>query len=80
MTKKEAYKNNSFQLQKRSSTFLVKNYSFVADTNELSHSSMAHNTTAFLDNLTGTDYVDFGKCQYSFGVAVLVQKGLKLLG
>ena len=28
---------------------------------------MAHNTTASLDKLTCTDYVDFGKCQDRFG-------------
>ena len=28
---------------------------------------MAYNTTASLDNLTCTDYVDFGKCQDRFG-------------
>ena len=28
---------------------------------------MAYNTTASLDKLTCTDYVDFGKCQDKFG-------------
>ena len=28
---------------------------------------MAYNTTAALDKLSCTDYVDFGKCQESFG-------------
>ena len=28
---------------------------------------MAHNTTASLDKLTCTDYVDFGKCQDNSG-------------
>ena len=28
---------------------------------------MAYNTTASLDKLNGTDYVDFGKCQDRFG-------------
>ena len=28
---------------------------------------MAYNTTATLDKLTCTDYVDFGKCQDRFG-------------
>ena len=28
---------------------------------------MAYNTTASLDKLTCTDYVDFGKCQDRFG-------------
>ena len=28
---------------------------------------MAYNTTASLDKLTYTDYVDFGKCQDRFG-------------
>ena len=28
---------------------------------------MAYNTTASLDKLTCTDYVDFGKCQHRFG-------------
>ena len=29
---------------------------------------MAYNTTASLDKLTCTDYVDFGKCQDRFGL------------
>ena len=28
---------------------------------------MAYNTTAFLDKLTCTDFLDFGKCQETFG-------------
>ena len=33
----------------------------------LSCSPMTYNTTASLDSSTGTDYVDFGKCQDRFG-------------
>ena len=36
-------------------------------TSILSRSPMAYNTTAPLDKLTCTDYVDFGKCQDRFG-------------
>ena len=37
-------------------------------TSVLSRLPMAYNTTASLDKLTCTDYVDFGKCQDRFGL------------
>ena len=54
------------QLQNDSLTFFYKNRSLSA-TSIISRSSKAYNTTASLDKLTCTDYVDFGKCQDSFG-------------
>ena len=47
--------------------FFHKNKSLLSATSILSHSPMAYNTTASLDKLTCTDYVDFGKCQDRFG-------------
>ena len=41
--------------------------SLLSATSILSRSPMAYNTTASLDKLTCTDYVDFGKCQDRFG-------------
>ena len=41
--------------------------SLLSATTILSRSPMAYNTTASLDKLTFTDYVDFGKCQDRFG-------------
>ena len=41
--------------------------SLLSATNILSRSPMAYKTTAFLDKLAGTDYVDFGKSQDRFG-------------
>ena len=53
-------------LQNDSSTFSHKNKSRLSATSILSRSPMAHNTTASLDKLTCTDYVDFGKYQDRF--------------
>ena len=55
------------QLRNHSLTSIHKNKSILSDTTILSQSPMAHNTTASLDKLTCTDYVDFGKCQDRFG-------------
>ena len=55
------------QFQNHSSTFLHKIKSLLSATSILSCSPMAYNTTASFDNLTCTDYVDFGKCQDRFG-------------
>ena len=41
--------------------------SLLSATSILSRSPMAYNTTAFLDKLVCTDYVDFGKSQDRFG-------------
>ena len=41
--------------------------SLLSATSTLSHSPMAYNTTAPLDKLACTDYVDFGKSQDRFG-------------
>ena len=55
------------QLQNFSLTFIPKNESLLSATSILFRSPMAHNTTASLDTLTFTDYLDFGKCQDIFG-------------
>ena len=47
--------------------FFHKKKSLLSATSILSRSPMAYNTTASLDKLTCTDYVDFGKCQDRFG-------------
>ena len=67
MTKKDAYISKEMQLQNHSLTFIHQNKSLVSATSILSRSPMAYNTTASLDNLTCTDYVDFGQCQDRFG-------------
>ena len=55
------------QLQDHSLTFIHKKKSLLSATNVLSRSPMAYNTTASLDKLTCTDYVNFGKRQDRFG-------------
>ena len=64
---KDVYISNKMQLQKYSSTFVHLNKSLLSATSLFSRSPMAYNTTASLDKLTCTDYVDFGKCQDRFG-------------
>ena len=58
--------SNEMQLQNLSSAFIHKNKSLLSATSLLSRSLMAYNTTATLEKLSGTDYVDFGKCQGRF--------------
>ena len=67
MTKKDAYISNDMELQNHSLSFILKNKSILSATSILSRSPIAYNTTASLDKLTCTDYVDFGKCQDRFG-------------
>ena len=67
MTKKDAYIGNEMQLQNHSSTFFHKDKSPLSTSSILSRSPMDYETTASLDKLTCTDYVDFGKCQDRFG-------------
>ena len=64
MTKKDAYISNDMQIQNLSLTFILKNKSLLTATSILSRSPMAYNTT---DQLSCTDYVDFGKFQVNFG-------------
>ena len=64
---KHAYISNEMQLQNHSLTFIHKKKSLPPATSILSRSPMAYNTTASLDKLTCTDYVDFGKGQDRFG-------------
>ena len=65
MIKKDAYKINKSQLQCHSLTFIHKKTVPTA-TSMLSRSTMDYNTTASLEKLTCTDYVDFGKCDDRF--------------
>ena len=67
MIKKDAYISNEIQFQIHSLIFIHKNKSLLSATSFLSCSPMAYYTTASLDKLTCTDYVDFGKCQGRFG-------------
>ena len=64
---KHAYISNEMQLQNHSLFFIHENKSLLSATSILFRSPMAHNTTASLDKLTCTDYVDFGKCQDRHG-------------
>ena len=68
MTEKDAYISNEMQLQKHCLTFIHKNKSLLSATSILSCPPIAYNTTASLDKLTCTDYVNFGKCQDRFGL------------
>ena len=67
MTRNDAYISNKMQLQTHSLTFFHKNKSFLSATSILSRSPMVYNTTASLEKLTCSDYMDFGKCQDRFG-------------
>ena len=67
-TKKEAYISKKMLLQTHSLTFIHKNKSLFSATSIRSRSPMAYNTTASLDKLTCTNYVDLGKCQLRFGL------------
>ena len=64
---KETYEGNSFNLQNHSLVFIVKKYSLLPANSVISHSPMAHSTSASLDMLTSTNFVKFGNCQDSFG-------------
>ena len=65
--KEDAYISKEMELQNHSLTFVGKSKSFLSATSILSRSFMAYYTTASLDKLTCTDYVDFGNCQDRFG-------------
>ena len=67
MIKEDAYISKEMQLQNHSFTFFQKNYSLLSATSTLSRSPMAYNTTASLDNVTCTDYVDVDKFENLFG-------------
>ena len=67
MTEKNAYISNEMQLQNHRLIFIHKNKSLLSATSFLSRSPMAYNTTASLDKLTCTDYVNFGNCWDRFG-------------
>ena len=65
--KKDAFISSEMQLQNHSLALIHKNKSILSATSILSRSPMANNTTASLDKLTFTNFVDFGKCQDRFG-------------
>ena len=67
MTKTHAYISYGMLLQNHSLTFFHKNKSLLSATSILFFSPIVYNTTASLDKLTYTDYVDFGKSQDRFG-------------
>ena len=64
---RHAYISNEM-LQNPSLTLIFKSKSIPSATSIPFRSSTAYNTTASLDKLTCTDYVDFGKCQDRFGL------------
>ena len=66
IVKKSACVSIKWQLQSHSLTFIHKNKSLLPAASILSCSPKAYNTTASLDRLTCTDYVDFGKNQNRF--------------
>ena len=66
--KRDAYIINELQLQNHSLTFIHRNKSLPLATSILSRSPMGYNTTASLDKLSCTNYVDFDKCQDRFGL------------
>ena len=63
MTKKDAVISNEMQVQNHSLTSFHKNKSLPLATSIPSRSTMAYITTASMDKIPRTDYVDFGKCQ-----------------
>ena len=63
MTRKDAYTSNEMQPQKHSLFSIHENKSFISATSILSRSPMAYDSTASLDKLTCSVYVDFGKSQ-----------------
>ena len=62
-----AYISNEIQLQTHILTLIHKNKSLLSATSVLSRSPLVYITSASLDKLTCTDFVDFGKCQDRFG-------------
>ena len=64
---KKSYMGNKMQLQNHSSTSFYKNKLLLSATSILPRSPMAYNTTAFLDKLICTDYINFGKCRDRYG-------------
>ena len=67
MTKGDAYISNEMQFQNHYLTFFHKNKALPSATSIVSRSPMAYNTTVSLHKPTGTEYVEFGKCQDRFG-------------
>ena len=67
MTKTDAYISNKMHLQNHSLAFIHKIKTLALAASILSRSPMAYNTTATLDKLSCTDYLNFGKCHERFG-------------
>ena len=67
MAEKVAYISNELQLLNHSLSFIFRNYSPPSAASILSRSPMTYNSTASLEKLTFTNFVDFGKCQDRFG-------------
>ena len=63
MPKKNADISNEMEFQRQSLALIHKNESLLSATSILYCSLMAYNTTASLDKLSCTDYVDLDKCQ-----------------
>ena len=61
-----AYISNKMQLENFSLTLINKNNSLFSATSVLPRSPLAYNTTASLNKLTRTNYVDFGNFQDRF--------------
>ena len=80
MNKKDASIGNILLLQKHSFIFIGKsNKSLLSATSILYRSPVAYNTTASLDKLFCTNYVDFGKCHDRFGQFSWSKKDSKYL-
>ena len=79
MAKKETYMSKNLQFQNISSFFIHKKKWLLSPTSVLSHSHIAYNTTAFLDNLPCTNYVVFGEMPGQIWTTFLVQKWFQLL-
>ena len=67
MTKKDACISNKLLLQNHSLTLIQKKKPLPSAIGIPSRSLMTYYSTASLDKLTCSDYVDFGKCQDRFG-------------
>ena len=69
MSRRDAYIRNELQLQNSSLIFIHKSKPLLLATSIVVHlvQPWLTNTTASLDKLIGTDYVDFGEWQDRFG-------------
>ena len=79
MAKKTAFIRDEMRPQILSLTFFRKSGPLLSATSNPFCSNIAYNTTASLDKLTYTDYVDFGKCQDNFEPSFWSKKVSKYL-